>query len=161
MSGSVQGATAPAAQSPADKVKAIKTAFDAGWKTESTHLSALTSDDWHSEKKLAAVKSASWFQKSNNIGPKLDKLQAARAKLDKQANRNNYQAVILAISDLDKAFTAFKANRKGATPQQTKDINTVVDTYSKITLAAAKWLAGQEKQIAILDKAELTGMLKT
>lgn len=159
MSGTTQGGTA-AAQSPADKIKAVKDAFETGWMAESTHLSALTSDDWHSEKKLAAVKSAKWFQKSNNIGPKLDKLQAARAKLDKQANRNNYQAVVGAIVDLDKALIAFKKNREGATPQQTKDINAVVDTYSKIAMSAGRWLTGQEKQIAILDKAELAGILK-
>ena len=142
-------------------VKKQKADFETGWKTQSMHLSALTSDDWHKEKSFAAVKSAKWFQKSNNIGPKLDKLQSAREKLDKHVNRTSYQGVGNAILDLDKALAAFRKNREGATPQQTKDINTVVDTYSKIVASAAKWLSTQEKTIATLDKAEMLGLLDT
>lgn len=144
----------------AAKLQQVKDAFDTGWAAQSKKLGTMTSGAWHNHKALAAVKSAKWFQKSNNIGPKLDQLQAARAKLDKQVNLNNFMAVVGATGDLEKALVAFKKNREGATPQQTKDINTVVDGYAKNLSDAKGWLGGQVQQIKVLDAAELKGMLK-
>jgi hypothetical protein len=82
-----------------------------------------TSNDWRKLKKAAGIESQPFWKKADaNVGPAIDKVDAARAKWKQKKDKETALSYILALEKLDKAFDKFLAKKDVASSDVKQDL---------------------------------------